>query len=765
MSLEVTGPPYLAPGQPVDLTNCEREPIHIPGSIQPRGVLLALHEPELRVVQVSENLTEMIGPPVGAALGRPVAEVLGQAVADQLASHLASFSDLRERNPLLVQVPTAAGVQQMDAVLHRPPQPPGAGLLVVELEPSVGPRPFAFPNTYQAVRAAVGQLNRAVDLQQLYDIAARATRDLTGFDRVMIYRFDDEYNGVVVAEARRPDLNTFLGLHYPASDIPAQARALYEKNWVRLISDVRYRPRPVRPAVNPLTGAALDLTHSTLRSVSPIHLEYLQNMGVAASMSISLIREDRLWGLVACHHYSGPHDPPFGVRAAAEFLGSALSLRLVDRAEQEERQAAMQAQGVLADLAARSRDDQVELETALLTSPGLLDLVPADGVLVRAEGQVATRGLVPDPATARALLAWAAAGQEDVVAVDCLRDTVTDPTSLQRAGAPAGMLAITLPDGQAVVWFRQESVHTVEWGGDPQNKAIARQEGADVRISPRLSFERWRQTVRGRSRPWTGPQQSIAATLRTHLVESLYARGRAQVRDAEWLQRSLLPGELPSPPGWRLDGRYLPSANGRVGGDWYDAFQLRDGRLAVVVGDVAGHGLKAAATMAQLRYALRGYLLDSADGERSVHALDRLVDWLLPDELATVVVVLTDLATGGLQLVNAGHLPPLVRMADGQVRRLDGAGTPPLGLDVTPRTAVDRLAPGEQLVLYSDGLVERRGENLSTGLDRLSRALADGGAAVDQLVRTVGDPHSGDDVTVLVLSREAGPGSTQPTAR
>ena len=180
------------------------------------------------------------------------------------------------------------------------------------------------------------ELNRAHTLTDLYDAAARAVRDLTGFDRVMVYRYDQDYNGEVVAEAKRDDLNSFMGLHYPATDIPAQARALYEKNWLRLISDVDYTPVPLVPTIDPASGTPLDLTHATLRSVSPIHVEYLQNMGVHASMSISLLRRGRLWGLIACHHYAGPHLPPYGSRAAAEFLGSTLSLRLVDQFEDDQ---------------------------------------------------------------------------------------------------------------------------------------------------------------------------------------------------------------------------------------------------------------------------------------------------------------------------------------------------------------------------------------------------------------------------------------------
>ena len=320
-------PSFVPSGTPVDLDNCAREPIHIPGSVQPRGVLAVVREPELVVSQVSANVAELLGREVGDVVEHGVGEAFGERLGSILARVTSSFGDLRERNPVEVELDVRGSAIAFDAILHR-----SDGTLLVELEPAEGPRPFSFPNTYQAARGAVGDLNRAASLQELYDITATSIRALTGFDRVMVYRYDHDYNGEVVAEARREDLGSFLGQHYPASDIPAQARALYEKNWIRLISDVAYTPAPLVPAVDPVSGAPQDLTYSSLRSVSPIHIEYLQNMGVQASMSISLLRDGTLWGLIACHHYSGPHTPPYGVRAAAEFLGSTLSLRLVDRA-------------------------------------------------------------------------------------------------------------------------------------------------------------------------------------------------------------------------------------------------------------------------------------------------------------------------------------------------------------------------------------------------------------------------------------------------
>jgi light-regulated signal transduction histidine kinase (bacteriophytochrome) len=739
---------WLPPGTPVDLSNCAREPIHVPGSIQPRGVLLAVSEPDLVVQQVSENLADLIGVSPAAALGRPLREVLGVTAADAVARSASAFGDLRERNPVELVLDVAGDPVPVDAILHRAvlragaaplpgqPAPParigarGAGMsgLVVELEPARGPRPFSFPNTYQSVRSTLGELNRATGLQELYDITARAVRALTGFDRVMVYRYDAEYNGEVVAEARAEQLNSFLGLHYPASDIPAQARALYEKNWIRLISDVGYVPARLTPVDHPANGQPLDLTYSTLRSVSPIHLEYLQNMGVHASMSISLLRDDTLWGLIACHHYAGPHAPPYATRAAAEFLGSALSLRLVDRAQEEEHQRALRVRSTLAWLTAAALDEDRALAETLLGTPDLLDLLPADGVVVSLQGHTAGRGAPLPEATARAVAAWAAAHGGDVVSTDALPELVPDLAVPEDVAC--GVLAVPLPEGQFLLWYRGEAVRQIDWGGDPQNKAIARQEGDSVRLSPRKSFDRWRETVRGRSEPWTAQELAEATELRSHVLEALYSRSRSIVRAAETLQRSLLT-DPPRTAGLELAVRYVPAAReSAVGGDWYDVFGQPDGSTVLVIGDVAGHDTEAAACMAQLRGVLRGLAFDNGAGPAAVLGrLDAAIEGLQLGAMATVLLARLDrTAEGGTRLrwANAGHLPPLVVGADGAQRLLTAspAGLM-LGVDATAARAEHEvvLEPGATLLLFTDGLVERRDQVFDDGIELLRAAL------------------------------------------
>ena len=422
----------------------------------------------------------------------------------------------------------------------------------------------------------------------------------------MIYRFDDEYNGEVVAEARRPELNPFLGLHYPSTDIPPQARALYEQSWLRLISDVGYTPAPIVPGPDEDPGDPLDLTHSILRSVSPIHIEYLRNMGVAASMSISLLRDGRLWGLIACHHYARP------ARAAVRGARRGGVPRLQPVAAPRRPRRGGRARGAHPGRAhaGSSAPRRSGPRPRAGVGPGGGD-VPARPGAGAGRGRVRRRrgghrGPGAGRTSCRCWPGWRSRTRRSWSA----RPSPRRSRRWQRPCPTSPACSrCACPEGACVVWLRHEAVHDVDWGGDPHNKAIETREGDDVRISPRKSFALWRETVRGRSAPWSDGEVRSAEELRARLLEVLLERSRLQMRAAETVQRSLLPSSIPDPEGWSVHARYEPAAGGRVGGDWYDALVLPDGRLAVVVGDVAGHGLSAAAAMGQIRNALRAYLL------------------------------------------------------------------------------------------------------------------------------------------------------------
>jgi chemotaxis family two-component system sensor kinase Cph1 len=432
-------------------------------------------------------------------------------------------------------------------------------------------------------------------------------------------------------------------------------------------------------------------------------------------------------------------------------------LRLVDRFMDDELHDQLAAQAVLAKITAATVDDREPLLGSLLGDPDLLDLIAADGVAVSVQHRYETRGQVPSEDDVRAVAAWAASMGEEVVDTDSLAGSF--PELEIAADVAAGVLAITLPDGQFAMWFRAEALRSVDWGGDPANKAIAVGEGDEVRLSPRKSFERWRETISDRCTPWTTTDVATAAQLRRYLVEAMYQRTRAELRTTETLQRSLLPAALPRLSGWDLSAHYEPAAGGRIGGDWYDAFVLRDRRLVMVLGDVAGHGIGAAGTMAQLRNALRAYLFDGLEPDEALSRLNDFSNHLLPGAFATAVVACVDLVSGDVRAASAGHPTPLVIPP--------GAPAAPAALRVSPPLGVTRVAyvadeftlvPDAELVFFSDGLVERRDEALDVGLAQLARALTDLGAVS---ARTVWERAArgdvADDVTVLALHRPAGP--------
>jgi light-regulated signal transduction histidine kinase (bacteriophytochrome) len=274
MTPDSTGPPQLA-----DLAHCDAEPIQIPGSIQPHGLLLALAEPGLEILQASLNINALLGLNVDTILGRRLGELLGEDLARAVAGSLANPTLLRQPSFLKATVDVDGKSRPFDAILHRAEE-----ALILELEPSLIDDASAFRDLYPLVRSSLTSLEGSAGVLDACRVAAAETRRITGFDRVMIYRFDEGWNGTVIAEDRNDALPSYLDLRFPASDIPAQARALYRINRLRLIPDVGYRPVPIRPANNPRTGRPLDLSLAALRSVSPVHVEYMTNMGTPASM-------------------------------------------------------------------------------------------------------------------------------------------------------------------------------------------------------------------------------------------------------------------------------------------------------------------------------------------------------------------------------------------------------------------------------------------------------------------------------------------------
>ena len=721
-----------------DLRGCADEPIRIPGAIQPHGVLLGVTEPDLSVVVASANAAELLGrDPTGSDL----ATLVGEAVATQLRT-----TGLAVLNPLRVRL----GERSLDLVAHR-----ADGLLVVELEP-LEQAHEADPVWHRRLPLVLQRLQAAVTLDDLAVALADEVRALTGFDRVMVYRFDQHWNGEVIAEDARADLEPFLGLRFPASDIPPQARALYVANWLRLIPTSRYEPVPLVP--DSLDGRPLDLGGSVLRSVSPVHLEYLQNMGVASSMSVSLVDDGRLWGLIACHHYAGPHRPSYTDRATAEFLGRTASILLGSKTEAGSTQRMLDVaaqQNRLVEAVGRTPRTPVEALTGQEVS--LLDLLPCGGAALRLDGRLHVLGETPEPErTAEVAQLLLHAG---VPATEAILSVVPDADDV--VPVASGILVVPVAGGRGgdfLAWFRPETLREVAWGGDPHETKLVEGDYGP-RLSPRRSFARWTETVRATSAPWEPHEVAAAQQLAAHLSEVVRRRAEEESLLAATLQRTLLLEQLPQVPGVALAAWYTPSSSDVVGGDWYDLVLLPSGRMSIVLGDVAGHGLGAAAITAQLRHALRAYLLTSAGPAVALARLNELAAFLLPEELATVIVAELDPATGEVTVASAGHLPVL--LLDGSGGRLvDDARGPALGMTSSTRYGQARLtlSGDDRLVVFSDGLVETRHEDLQVGLDAVTAAAAVAPRAPDVLLeRLVSElaPTDRDDVTLLALGLSA----------
>ena len=489
----------------LDLTNCDREPIHIPGSIQPHGVLMALREPELTITQVSENLGDHLPLPYDAALARPLSRVVDAGSVNRVTVALED-GRWESVNPLRIE----AGGKRFDGILHR-----HEAALILELEPisvTAAPQSVHYP-----LRPALMSLQFARTLSELYETVVHQVRRLMGFERVMLYRFGVDGHGSVVAEAKDAALEPYLGLHYPAADIPIQARLLYLRNWLRIIPDARYTPVRVVPTLRPDTGAPLDLSFSVLRSVSPLHLEYMANMGVRASMSISLIVRDRLWGLISCANHSAPRHVGYELRSASEMLGRLASLQIMALEEQEagaQRGSRRTTQDALA-AALRSADG---LDGLLACPKELLNLVNADGAaVISTEGQQSC-GRTPGPEIIAAVAGWLDERGDGAPFATASLPTLF-PAATQAKEMACGLLTFALPGTEVrrLLWFRPEVLETVNWGGDPHKAVLA---DPTVRMHPRRSFDLWKEEVRLHSSPWTGGDIEAAEDLRRHAVEA-----------------------------------------------------------------------------------------------------------------------------------------------------------------------------------------------------------------------------------------------------
>lgn len=488
--------------QAPDLSSCDREPITRLDRVQAFGFLLALTNDWL-VSRASENLSEFFPRSAGESIGESVEHLIDKEALHEIRNRLAILRPGGSER--LYGLPLEAGGPPFDIAVHY-----ADDLLVIE-----GERASRDDRTDAAslVRTLVGRLQSQTSLEAFHRDAARQIRAITGFDRVMIYRFSDDGAGEVIAESVGAGVESFLGLHYPASDIPPQARALYLRNPFRIIADVEGGVAALLPAEAP----PLDLSLSITRAVSPVHLEYLVNMGVSASMSISIIVDGRLWGLFACHHLQ-PRLPSFTLRSCAELFGQMYAMALENRLRKSTEGAEQDARRLADRMILAIAGDERRLTDTAWMKDAISEVIPSDGVAVYSAGALATHGRVPASSQILELVEYLnSQPASHVFTTDRIATLL--PGGVRDGRDVGGMLAIPISrmPRDYLMLFRGEKLRQIAWGGDPEKAVI--EDEAGVRLSPRKSFAAFTQLISGRSLPFSDSERRVAEAIRIALIE------------------------------------------------------------------------------------------------------------------------------------------------------------------------------------------------------------------------------------------------------
>jgi len=508
------GQVYSTKRHGLTIANCDAEPVQTPGCVQSRGVLLVVRITDLTILQASENAETWFGMAATALLGRPVAVAVGEDGQLQLAQLIRG--DRIDRNPTFALTVAATDARPaLDVSVHTID-----GVAVVELEPAS--TTATLPDYYLMVKDAIGRLQAARSLVELSQTACDEIARISGLDRVMVYKFHDDGHGEVLTEHRRPDLPSWCGLHYPAEDIPAPARDVFRQIWLRPVCDAAAPLAELVPLTNPDTGLPLVMTHCVLRGPSVMYTEYLQNMGVAASLTMPIRRGDVLWGLIAGHHTT-PIAFPWQLRAACELFAQVASLQHQAAEDREHLQYRLRMERTQHQLVAVAAQDG-ELASLVVAQPSLLEALDATGAALYHRGRWWRLGATPSELELDALGLWLHARPElgsvtrPIYVSDALPHVY--PAAEAFAGVASGVLAVRLSRAATslIVWFRAETIATVSWAGNPADKpTVVGPHGP--RLTPRRSFELFVESVRMRSRPWKSVEVEAALRLRALVME------------------------------------------------------------------------------------------------------------------------------------------------------------------------------------------------------------------------------------------------------
>jgi chemotaxis family two-component system sensor kinase Cph1 len=522
----------IANSEASSIQRLKQPSINLLTQVQPHGVLLVLEEPDLTILQVSRNVSDAFGRAAEEVVGKTLEDILDSFQVEQFKAGL--FADnLDLINPTKVWVRrNGDDYSVFDAVFHRS----NDGFLILELEPALAQENIPFLSFYHLAKASISKIETTSGLHEFCQVIVREVRHVTGFDRVMLYRFDTDGHGEVVAEDKTDEMASYLGLHFPESDIPAIARKMFVSNWIRIIPDATAQPVDLYPTHNPKTEYPTDLIHSILRSPFSCHLEYLANMGVGASLTISLMKDQKLWGIIACHHPQ-PLYIPYELRKACEFLGRVIFSEISTREEEADYNSRIKLSNIHTELVDRMSRSEHFIDGLMQHQPNLLDLVNATGAAICFNGQWQTLGYTPQEEELNYLVQWLASTVKDeIFYTNSLPPLYSDAYRFKNVAS--GLLAIQISKRSYVLWFRPEVLQTVNWGGDPNNAYHVQQTGDEVRLCPRKSFDLWKETVQLTSEHWQLPEIAAALNLRKAIVNIVLRQAEELAILAQDLERS-----------------------------------------------------------------------------------------------------------------------------------------------------------------------------------------------------------------------------------
>jgi len=474
---------------------CGSLPLHLINLIQPYGVLMVLDKAGLNIVQVSENLQELLPVSPMEAVNTSFSDYIPQSQFERLKTLL------EERKGERLPLNFTFGDKDYQTLVHTKDQ-----YILIEIDKYPRSRQSSFIDVFQTLKHAMALIEQASTTSEVCNTAIKELKNLSGFDKIMIYQFDADWNGMTIAEISELGMTEYLGLHFPASDIPKQARDLYLKNPYRLIPSREYKPVRLYPVINPITGAFIDLSDCNLRSVPAVHLEYLKNMEVMASMSTRILKDGGLWGLISCHHRTEKYLDQ-EMCALFELMSNIISAKISAIQHRESASFQNRLKEIQSKLMQQLYQSKDLYEGLFNKEVNMLSLLNAGGAALVNPRQIRTIGNAPSRDQIRDMVYWLQnSAQQEVYHVSNLQD-VYEP-GFEFSDVASGIIAIPIAKGEYIIGFRPEVIQEVNWGGNP-NEAINFEKDS-ITYHPRNSFRLWQQVVKNTSLPWLPEEVMVA---------------------------------------------------------------------------------------------------------------------------------------------------------------------------------------------------------------------------------------------------------------